>query len=76
MCFGKSFSWGDLCVKLHLTSLILLMGADCALPQSGTDCGSLICNRSGSCGYVDVALVSVSLRLGSLLKSFMFFGGE
>ena len=69
MCFGKSLSWYDFLEKLHVIVLILLIrGQYVHLPslvQIVALWGSSVVLLGG---YLREALVSMSLRLGSLLN--------
>ena len=74
MCFGKSLSWYDLLEKIHVTLLIFLIrGQYVHLPnlvQIVALCGSWVVSMGE---YLREALVSMSLRLRSLLNPITVF---
>ena len=65
MCFGKSVSWYDLLVKLHVTLLIFLI---CICLTWCKLWLYVVLGVVSMGGYLREAFVSMSLRLGSLLN--------
>ena len=69
MCFGKSLSWYDLLEKLHVTLLIFLIRGQYVHLPNLVQIVALFGSWAESMGgYLREALVSMSLRLGSLLN--------